>query len=314
MKQLCLILGTVAASLVGCATDSGNDVPLVKGFDPPPVADGYTRFVLPGIERLQPGEDKMFCQWIQLASDQDVDVLDVEGYQSVTGHHLVLYSSSEKEAVGTSRECTTDDMVSVEFLGGIGGEGGANATKLPEGLVFRQGKGRTLLANTHYLNATDNVQDVQSVIDIKTAAPSADRKAAGMAVINYLDFQIPPNSASYSIDAYCTWQRDTSLVMWSNHMHSNGLSVSTDVKHIDGSVESLATDAAWRGEAAFNPTWTHWDIASPRVIHAGDQTHIKCTWKNLTGNMMRFPDEMCDGVGFYTDSSEQAICDAQAGN
>jgi hypothetical protein len=311
MKRLTLLFLSVMA--FGCASSpSGDEVQLIDGFNPPPAPEGYKRYVAPAIHRLLPGQDLMFCQWIDVAPDEDVDIVDLQGYQTLTGHHVVLYSSSLKEPVGTSRECTTDDMVSVEFLGGVGGEGGGNASKLPDGLVFRQGKGRTLLANTHYLNATDQVMDVQSVLDVKTAAPSAAYTAAGMAVINYLDFQIPPNSASYSVDAYCTWPRDTSLVMWSNHMHENGLTVVSDVKHADGTVESLATDPSWRPEAAFNPTWTQWPLGSQRLIKAGDQTHIKCTWKNTGATMKRFPDEMCDGVGFYTESPEMSVCDATA--
>jgi hypothetical protein len=310
-KQLALVC-VLALSVPACTSSSGDDVAYVKGFNPPPVKDGYTRYVLPPILGLHPGEDKLFCQWVQVASPTDVDIVDVEGYQSVTGHHEVLYSSSEVEAVGTSRECTTQDMISVEFLGGIGGEGGANASKLPDGYVFRQRKERTLLVNAHYLNATDSIQDVQSVMDVKIADPSPERKPVGMAVINYLDFQIPPNTPSYSVDATCTWPQDTNMIMWSNHMHANGLSISSDFSHAGGAPQTLATDASWQPEASFNPTWTHWDVNSPLTIHAGDTTHIKCTWQNNTSNMMLFPDEMCDAVGFYTDSSAQQICDAKA--
>jgi len=308
-KQLALVCVVFAAACT--SSSSGDDADLVKGFNPPPVADGYTRYVLPVVHGLKPGEDKMFCQWIEVANAQDVDIVDVTGYQSVTGHHAVLYSTSETEVVGTSRECTTQDMISVEFLGGIGGEGNTNATKLPEGLVFREGKQRMLLANAHYLNATDSVQDVQSVLDVKTSAPSPDHTAVGMAVINYLDFQIPANTPSYSVDAYCTWPQDTSIVMWSNHMHANGVSVMSDVKRAATStIDPLANDPAWRAEQAFNPSWTHFDLSSPMMIHAGDTTHIKCTWQNNTGSMMLFPDEMCDAVGFYTQSTQQMICDA----
>ena len=195
-KQLALVcvLGFCA---FGCTSSSpSGDEDLVKGFKVPPVPDGYTRYVLPAVHGLAPGEDKLFCQWIALPSDTDLDFVDVMGYQTVTGHHIALYSTSETEDVGTSRECTTADMIPIEFLGGVGGEGAPNVAKLPQGYVFRERKQRMLLANAHYLNATDSLQDVQSVLDVKTSAPSPNLTAVGMAVTNWSDFQIPANTPS----------------------------------------------------------------------------------------------------------------------
>jgi len=224
----------------------------------------------------------------------------------------VLYSTSETEVVGTSRECTTQDMVSVEFLGGVGGEGGGNAPKLPDPYVFRFGKKRMLLANAHYLNATDSVQDVQSVLDIKTSEPSAEHKPAGMVNAVYTDFEIPSNTPSYSLDTYANVTEDMTLLVWFNHMHASGLSALTEVKHADGTIQPLAIDAQWRAEEAFNPTFTHFDptSSSPMQLKAGDQIHINCTWQTNTSAPVLFPEEMCVGSGFYIQSSKQVILDA----
>ncbi len=305
----------IAVCVLGCkgSDDPGVDAGVyVNGFSPPPVAAGYKRYVTPAVYKLAPGEDKMFCQWVDVANAEDIDILDIQGYQSVTGHHAVLYSSSENEPVGTSRECTTDDMVSVNFLGGIGGEGGGNSTELPPGVVFRMSHGRTLMVNAHYLNTTDDVLDVQSVIDIKTDAPSASRTAAGLAGINTLDFKIPPNTPSYTYDAYCTYSSEASIIMWSNHMHAAGVSAYSEVKHTDGTTELMMKDDVWRAEEAFNPTWKRWDVNAPAKIHVGDQLHISCTWQNTTDSMMRFPDEMCDAVGFYLENPAMTVCDGTA--
>ncbi|HEY6037301.1 MAG TPA: hypothetical protein VIV58_23635, partial [Kofleriaceae bacterium] len=188
-----LALACVFAATAACTSSSGDDVQLVEGFNPPPVADGYTRYVLPAVHGIKPGDDKMFCQWIALPNADDVDIIDVRSYQSVTGHHAVVFSTAETEDIGTSRECTVADMIPVEFLGGGAGGvglegGGANGAKLPDGYVFRERKQRMLMANAHYLNATDSVHDVQSVIDIKTAPPSSARIPVGMIAVNNLDF------------------------------------------------------------------------------------------------------------------------------
>lgn len=310
MKHLVAIC--IFAMATTACTSSSDDADYVKGFNPPPVADGYTRYVLPVYHGLLPGENKMLCQWVAVANDADLDVVDIKGYQSVTGHHAVLYSTSETEDIGTTRECTTQDMVSVEFLGGVGGEAGGGAPKLPDPYVFRFGKQRMLLANAHYLNATDSVQDVQSVLDIKTAEPSDAHKPAGMVNATYTDFQIPANTPSYSLDTYATVPVDMTLLVWFNHMHSNGTSALTEVKRADGMVQTLAVDTVWNAEEAFNPSFTHYDpsASTPMQLKAGDQLHINCTWENNTSSPIMFPDEMCVGSGFYTESSKQYIIDA----
>jgi Copper type II ascorbate-dependent monooxygenase, C-terminal domain len=316
-KLACIILMVSAVACTkGMATNNGDDDgsngsnALIPGFNPPPAPAGYRTYVTPPIYKLQPGQDILLCQWIDAASTEDIDIADLQGYQTATGHHVVLYSSAELEPVGTSRECTTDDMVSVQYLGGIGGEGAGTLAQLPDGYVFQHKMGRTLMANVHYLNATDSVQDVQSVLYVKAGAPTGNEKPAGMAVINYLDFQIPPNTDSYTVDAYCTWSTDTSLFMWSNHMHNSGVSVYSEAKQSNGTITPLVTDTTWMAEEAFNPNWTRWDVNSPTVIHKGDQAHISCTWKNTTSSVVAFPDEMCDAVGFYAEAGDELICDA----
>lgn len=315
MKRLTLIMLALTIG-AGCtkamSDDDGNGGDqLVAGFDPPAAPAGYKRYITPVVHMLQPGQDLILCQWIDSATADEVDIADVQGYQTVTGHHIILYSSSENMPVGFSRECTSDDMVSVQFLGGVGGEGAGSVATLPDGYVFRHGKGRTLMANVHYLNATDKVQEVQSVLDIKMAPPSPNLKPAGMAVINYLDVEIPANSTSYTVDAYCTWPTDTSLFMWSNHMHADGLTVYSEAKRPDGTIVPLVTDASWKAEEAFNPAWKYWDVTTPTLIHGGDEMHVSCTWKNPNNTPLMFPDEMCDAVGFYAESGDELICDGQ---
>lgn len=299
-----VLVGAVA--LTGC-TDSSSDG-LIEGFDPPPVPAGYKRYVMPDL-MVQPGQDIMLCQWIDVPSDKDMDVLDVTGAQTIAGHHAVVYSTSINEPVGTSRECTTEDMLSVDFLGGIGGEGtSGTATKLPDGVVFRARKGRALMANVHYYNVTDEVQHVQSVLDLKLAAPSAENKAAGITGINLGDINIPAGAASYAVDAYCTWPQESTVIMWSNHMHQHGSSIYTEIKRTSGEIVPLVSDETWVYEAAFNPAWKYWDLDAPMMLHAGDQLHVHCEWNNPTDHALLFPDEMCVGLGFYLESSEQAVC------
>src|SRR6185312_17375356 len=124
MKSFGWLGYVVVALAAGCGTNGPDYIP---GFDPPPVEAGYTRFVTPVVEDLKPGANIEYCAWVAAPAEKTQDVLAFSGKQSATGHHVVLYATSEKYPVGESHVCTTEDMLSVSFVGGVGGEGLATA-------------------------------------------------------------------------------------------------------------------------------------------------------------------------------------------
>src|SRR5262249_2169473 len=148
----------------------------------PALQEGYTRFVSPTIKAIAPGSDAEWCQYVEAPSNVDRDIIDLIGSQSATGHHAVLYATTDTSyPVGESHKCTQDDMLHISFLGAVGGEGTSGpAAKLPDGLFFRLPAGRALLANTHWVNATTQTVDGQAVFDVKFAAPDATRQIADL--------------------------------------------------------------------------------------------------------------------------------------
>ena len=301
--------GTIlAVLLVGCATNATPDY--IAGFNPPALEPGYTRFVTPTVKNIAPGADVEYCQWIAAPSDTDRDVLDVKGLQSKTGHHAVLYATTETNfKVGESHICTVDDMLTISFVGGIGGEStGGRDAKLPDGLNFRLPKGQALMANTHWLNATDSTVDGQAVLDIKFAAPSSDHMIADIFANNGDTFQITPG-ATTSYDVSCTLQQDLNIAMIGDHMHTLGSSAFTEVIHADSTKEMLVNDASWSAEEQFDPMYTRYTVADPLVLHAGDTVHTHCEWANSGTKTVTFPDEMCVGIGFYYPSHGQITCE-----
>jgi hypothetical protein len=308
------LLALLAA--IGCGTSdtrsaSGNPPYSAPGkFDPGPVPAGYTRYEVPVIANLEPGSDQMFCQWVAPPSDQAQNVLSVQGSQGPAGHHATLYANSKIEAVGTTRPCSDDDMLTVTFLGAVGGEGTAGpAVNLPDGMVFQMPQGQALMANTHYINLADHAVDGHSVLDVKFAAPDPNLIVAGSFAINYSGFQIPPNS-EYSVDVQCTVNQTFSFVMFSNHMHRHGSRVFTEVNRTAGATEMISQDDTWTTEGAFNPPFVRWTKDTPFVINAGDTLHERCTWQNTTSETLAFPTEMCVGVGYSLESGPQYICSA----
>jgi hypothetical protein len=297
------------ALLVGCGTDSGSQQ-WVANFNPPPAMEGYTRFVTPTIKDIEPGANVEWCTWVADPSTVARDVIDLVGYQSATGHHAILYSTNDtRYKVGESHECTTEDMLHINFLGAVGGEGlGGNAAGLPDGLNFRLPAGQALMINSHWLNALDNPVDGQAVIDVKFDDPSPQRTIADLFANNGDTFEIPAGGAA-SYDVNCVAQHDLNIAMIANHMHGDGKSAYSEIIHTDGSKEMLVADAMWSAEQQFNPKYTKFSVDAPRLVHQGDTLHTHCDWQSTKSATELFPDEMCVGFLFYFPGNGMITCE-----
>jgi hypothetical protein len=295
-KNGAILLASIA--MVGCGGTEDDRAPVdPDGF--PPVAAGYTRFVAPVVEDIEPGVDATYCQYITEPFQEDTDIVDFTGWQSVGGHHLVLYATSTHAPVGTSRECNDSDMVSVHFLGGVGGEGVARlGALLPEGATFRIPKGYALMANVHYLNASSTPIDGKGFIDMKLASADPMAKVATLFVNVDQNISVPPHQSG-SLDAKCVVQEEMELYMLGNHLHEHGKSIFSEVIRTDGTTELLKQDDVWTKEMTFNPPIALWDADKPLKFNVGDTVHTHCEWNNPTSDELTFPTEMCVTFGLF---------------
>jgi hypothetical protein len=294
----------------GCSGSAMHDPRYIQGFDPPPPPEGYTRFITPQHLQVNPGDNENFCEWVAPPFDTDQDIVSSMGYQTVTGHHLSLYGTTNtSEPIGTSRPCTSDDMLTIQFVGSVGGEGvTTDVTKLPPGTAFRLPKGKALMANTHYLNATGMTVQAQSVIDVKFVDASSSITPLGAFTLHADGFTIPNNGSPFSYEATCVAQQDFPIVMACNHMHDHGVSMLTEFISPAGVHTTIAQDVMWSPDQGFNPKWTRWDTSAPLVVHQGDTVHTVCTWQNSSDHPMAFPEEMCDGATYWLNGVDAIYC------
>jgi hypothetical protein len=276
-------------------------------FDPPPPAAGYTRIEVPVLTDLPPGSDTLHCQYVRGPSDRDLDILDVQGYQSAGGHHSVAYSTTVMAPVGTDRPCNADDNMQAGFLGGIGGEG-SGAVKLPEGVAYRLPKGSSIMLNTHFLNTGSDAIDGHTVLDFQFVEVDPGRTIASLFSNGDLSFKVAPGAAA-DATATCTLPRDMQFILFTNHMHDQGSHAKTELLHADGSVELVHEDPSWSYEMQFNATFSAWPLTAPLAIARGETLRTQCHWQNTTVAELAFPREMCFGVGFFlSDGSSAPVC------
>lgn len=310
---------SVCAALTGCADEAADasassalraeaaPSAASDGAFPPPAA-GYTRFVAPVMKDIKPGTDIMHCQYIQAPLDRDIDIIDVQGYQSEGGHHAIAFASNVTAPLGTTRDCTGEDNLNQgAFLGGVGGEAGGGA-KLPAGVAFRLKKGSSIMLNTHFLNVSERTYDGHAVLDFKFAEVDPNRTVASLFANGNFSFRVPASSTADAV-AECKVPKEIKFVMFANHMHDYGTAVKTEIVRADGRVELVQDDPVWTYEMQFQAVFRNYGLEAPLTLQPGDVIRTSCKWKNPTNAALTFPREMCIGTGFFlSDGSSSPVC------
>lgn len=285
-----------AADAPGATAESAS-----REFHTPPVPEGYQRFEPPAIEVPAGGSDD-WAQFVGGPLDQDYDVIDIQGDQSVGGHHALVYATTTAERPGTTRLWKEEDQITSRLMGGVGGEGGANV-QFPPGVVFRVKKGSYILIQTHYLNATDKPILARTIVDIHLEPVDKSRTVASMMSSTSTAIMLPPHAESEKqID--CMVEKDLKFLQIANHMHDYGKTQVTDYVAPDGSVHLLKDDQSWAGDLALNPNFTKYTLDTAMVVPKGSLLRTHCTWNNTTNHEVTFPSEMCVFFGFILNEND----------
>ena len=253
-------------------------------------APGFTRYTTPTIT-LAPGESGVWLHWVAPALDHDVDLVDVTGWQGPAGHHAILIATTDVEPVGTSRAWKNSDQLSLRLLGGAGGEATTDLFKLPPGVAFRVPKGNALAVQVHYINATNHAITTSSYVDAKFAPTDATAKLANLFVVTSTRIDVVPGESS--LDVGCTLPHDVNLLMYTNHMHNYGRTITTTQVAQDGTTTMIKDDPTWDPEWSLNPNFAHRDLGNLLTLPAGANLKVSCHWTSDANAPVMFPDEMC---------------------
>jgi hypothetical protein len=277
-----------------------------KDLGLPPVADGFVRYETQPV-MVAPEQDVMWEEWVAPPLASDMDAVDVTGAQSKGGHHANLYATTDVKPVGTNHAFQQADQLTQRTLGGVGGEGNS-AIELPPGVVFRVSKGSALLIQSHFINASPQTIAGRSVLDVKLTTVDPSAQVASIMTNVTVNISIPPGGQAMA-DFKCLVKTDFRSLMWANHMHSYGVSATTELINADGTTTPLQVDPHWESSWAFHPNYTTFPVQTPRTIPAGSTLHTTCTWANSTSQTVKFPDEMCIFAAFFLGEKDATCLD-----
>jgi hypothetical protein len=273
------------------------------------VPDDGVQIITPIVRGLPPSADQEMCTWTDVVTDHDIDVKSTLGYQTEPpGHHIVLFYTFDKQPPGTTRECTGPDMESFHFLAAAANSGTLSAA--PGDLVFHVPAGAQLVVNHHYLNATDQTLDGQSVINVNYAAAGGTYVDSGSLALVDTAISVPPGESTWDIQ--CTMQNTLKLWEAFPHMHQWGEHIKIDLTQ--GGQTTNLFDVGWDPSYQFEPPTKMFGQATPLVLNAGDSVDVHCTWNNDTGSAMNFGLEMCVMFATTVDDAGQGSWQCNAGN
>lgn len=285
----------LAISLLGCGTDSSGPE-VLPNLTVPDVPDNGVQVITPIFENIQPGSDNEICAWTDIVFDKETDVKMTQGYQTEPpGHHAVLFYTLEKQPV-QQRACTDTDMATFRFLTGNGGNGEPN--EAPGDLVFRVPAGAQLVVNSHYLNASDEVERGQTLINVNFADPGKQYTPSGAIALLDTSIDVPVGESSFTTSCVV----DEPLKFWYliPHMHRWGSHIKVDLARTSGTKETLF-DTKWEEQYTFHPPESRFDPNQPFVFNTGDKVDITCSWNNTENRSLPFGFEMCVTFGQVVD-------------
>jgi hypothetical protein len=307
-------VGALAVLVAACG--SGNDKaagpaagtvvggPIsLAGFEVPPPAPNEFQFISSLVKDIQPGSDVTYCEYLDWQSDADFDITDYHGYQSTTGHHVILFAVPTRQPVDM-HVCTETDMINVRFLAAGGNEAGN--PEMPTGIVMRLQHGMQLMIQSHWINTVGHVIDGQSALNVKMGPSSPDNIVAGLFTDVTTNIDVPAMGAG-TARADCTVGEQMTFFTLGGHMHSNGTEIAISFVPQGGQATEIYR-TPWEESFGANPPRNHYTLDAPFVVNPGDSFAVDCTYTNRTSAPITFPGEMCVMWGYHYPATREINC------
>jgi hypothetical protein len=162
------------------------------------------------------------------------------------------------------------------------------------------------MIQTHWINTSSKPVTGQAVFNVGIREPDPARQSAQLFAAYTANVSLPPRGPAHA-ETKCTIVHDLKFFAIGGHAHEFGTKVSLTVDRLAASSEVLwATD--WQPHFQADPPLAYFDTAKPLELHAGDILHVSCDYMNTTDDEIRFPREMCVGMGFYFPGTADIQC------
>jgi len=295
----------LALMLLAACAGTADDGP-VENFaeipeDPDPAE--AIQFVMP--EWTVPaGEEKQMCWVPEWSPPEDMWVTGFEFSQGLGGHHLTTLRSNVPVPAGEMWDCTQlEAMTNLEPLvvtdgSSDGGFSGGGLGLLEEGFAFRMEEATTIVIQSHYVNYSQDDWLVRDVGRITLWNQPEEPQEAGYIILNHGSIDLDPGEGDAGTDCTLPVGQDFNLIMLFGHMHELGREIRIEAG-LPGTEEELYAIDDWEPDFRDLPPVTKWDSSDPVTLPGGSRFAVDCHFNNTRDHQVRFPEEMCVGVGIF---------------
>lgn len=310
MRRLVLVL--TLCSSIGCGKEVEN------GGDPDAsVVDGEKFSLKWGPVSVPPGTESTQCVWMRLGNTTEIKVNQMHNQLNAASHHLIVY----KDDMDTTEQLTP--VPCQPFTGALNATGmiapiaitqkADDKIQLPQGVAYTFAANQMVKLEMHYLNSSDETQDVEATADFYAANPASIDHEAGILFMGSPDIDIDPG-ATETLHQFLTIPAAldlsaSNIFAITGHTHKLG----TDVKvRVGPSNAGPMTEVYAPNPFKWDEPETRTFDAEPFSVPAGGGFDFECSWTNTTNQQVGFgesaTDEMCFFWAYYYPSQGSKVC------
>src|SRR5690606_30877815 len=181
-------------SFIGCGKEpGGNDGPADA-----PTLQGEKYSLTWGPITVPPGTESTQCVWMRLGNTTEIKVNQMHNQLNAASHHLIVY----KDDMDTTEQLTP--VPCQPFTGALNATGmiapiaitqkADDKIQLPQGVAYTFAANQMVKLEMHYLNSSDETQDVEATADFYAANPASIDHEAGILFMGSPDIDIDPGA------------------------------------------------------------------------------------------------------------------------
>jgi hypothetical protein len=250
---------------------------------------------------VKPGEELHQCQFVELPTDSEIEVVAFSHKYTKGSHHFLVYATDLDSVPSDMQgpyDCTNGDEPVMDHARGMlyGAQSPAATFPLPAGVGFKMKARQVLMLQAHYLNPTSAEMTATISAGFDTAPASQIHEQAGF-LLFYDPFIYVPAQGTATSGIRCSVPRDINIITASTHYHQRGTGMRA---FVDPSMSQ-------RSSTPFIEThdWEHpADFHGPMSVTAGSAFRTECAFSNGdTVDVFQGPNaassEMCVLFGLY---------------
>ena len=262
---------------------------------------------------VDPGQERTMCIRKRLPTDRPIRVGQIVNELGPASHHMIVYRLAE----GDETEAPEDCVPFVDVLDPSKGAPLAVTQKseetiaLPPGVAFTLDPGQLVRIELHFINATDEPQELRATSTFVEISEDAFEQEADFLFVGNPDI---------NIDAGSDFTLDTPFLPMPDNLSNIQIFAVTGHEHQWGTGVTAGIKTGEGGEATsiYQPADFQW--SEPETIYhdpqvtmpAGGGFSFTCDWHNASTDPVGFgesvDDEMCFFWAYYYPSQGAKIC------